>query len=157
MDIRPIRTDKDHKAALKELQKLWGAAPGTPDEDKLEVLATLVEAYEAKHHPIDPPDPIDAVLFRLEQMDLTRADLAPVLGGRNRVSEVLSRTRPLSLSMITRLRAELGIPADVLIPPIARSGRKISGGVKRRETPTRAAALAGAKSQSKSRANVRRA
>ena len=116
MEIKPIRNDKDHASALKELERLWGAAPGSPEEDKLEVLATLVEAYEAKHHPIDPPDPIAAIQFRMEQMGLDRSDLVPVLGGRNRVSEVLSRRRPLNLRMITTLRSKWGISADVLIP-----------------------------------------
>ena len=81
----------------------------------MEVLATLIESYEAKHHPIDPPDPIDAILFRLEQMGLTRADLVPIIGSRSRVSEVLNRRRDLTVAMIVRIREKLGIPADVLI------------------------------------------
>jgi HTH-type transcriptional regulator/antitoxin HigA len=115
MDIRPIRNQHDHAEALREIGRLWGARARTPEADKLEVLVTLVDAYESKHHPIDPPDPINAILFRLEQMGLTRADLVNVLGSRARVSEVLNRRRPLSISMIAKLRDKLGISADVLI------------------------------------------
>jgi HTH-type transcriptional regulator / antitoxin HigA len=121
MDIRPIRNQHDHAAALLEIERLWGARARTPEADKLEVLVTLVDAYEAKHHPIDPPDPIDAILFRLEQMGLTRADLVKILGSRARVSEVLNRRRPLSIAMIARLRDNLGISADILIGPQRRA------------------------------------
>jgi len=115
MDIHPIRNDRDHARALKRVEKLWGARPGTPAAEELEVLATLIDSYEAKRHPIEPPDPIDAILFRMEQMGLTRADLVPILGSRARVSEVLNRRRDLSIAMIARLRAKLGISADTLI------------------------------------------
>src|SRR5579863_8957190 len=115
MDIHPIRNDRDHARALKRVEKLWGARPGTPAAEELEVLATLIDSYEAKRHPIEPPDPIDAILFRMEQIGLTRADLVPILGSRARVSEVLNRRRDLSIAMIARLRAKLGTSADTLI------------------------------------------
>jgi HTH-type transcriptional regulator / antitoxin HigA len=115
MDIKPVRTSKDHRAALAEVERLWEAKPGTPEHDRLEVLVTLVEAYEAKHHPIPPPDPVEAILFRMDQLDLDRKALEALIGSRARVSEVLSRRRSLSLGMIRRLHGRLGIPAEVLI------------------------------------------
>jgi len=115
MDIEPIHNDRDHKKALVQVDKLWGAKKGTPAAKKLEVLLTLVEAYEAKHHPIDPPDPIEAIRFRMEQEGLSRADLEKLIGSRARVSEVLNRRRPLTVAMIRRLRDSLGISADILI------------------------------------------
>jgi HTH-type transcriptional regulator/antitoxin HigA len=121
MDIRPIRSRRDHAWALHEVERLWGAHVGTPEADKLDILVTLIEAYEAKHHPIDPPDPVDAILFRMEQMGLTRNDLVKLIGTRARVSEVLNRRRPLTIGMITRLRDGLGISADVLIGPQRRA------------------------------------
>ena len=115
MDIRPIHDDADHARALAEVETLWGAAEGSPEAERLEVLLTLVNAYEVEHHPIDPPDPIEAIRFRMEQQGLTRKDLEPLIGGRARVSEVLNRKRPLTLAMIRRLRRSLGISADVLV------------------------------------------
>jgi HTH-type transcriptional regulator / antitoxin HigA len=115
--LKPIRSETDHQAALAEMERLWGARLGTPEGDRLDVLATLVDAYEAEHDPIDPPDPIDAISFRMEQQGLTRKDLERVLGTRTRVSEILNRKRNLSIGMIRRLHAELGISADVLIRP----------------------------------------
>ena len=115
MDIHPIKNARDHSRALKRVEKLWGARSGTPAAEELEVLATLIDSYEAKHHPIDPPDPIDAILFRMEQMGLSRADLVPIIGSRSRVSEVLNRRRDLTIAMIARIREKLGIPADTLI------------------------------------------
>jgi len=115
MKIRPIRNQRDHAQAMRELEKLWGARPGTTAADDLEVLVTLVDAYEAKHYPIDPPDPVDAIVFRLEQQGMERSDLGEILGSRSRASEVLNRRRPLSIQMIVRLRDALGISADVLI------------------------------------------
>jgi HTH-type transcriptional regulator/antitoxin HigA len=106
---------------LREVERLWGARSGTPEADKLEILVTLVDAYEAKHHPIDPPDPIDAIRFRIEQMGLTRSDLIDIIGSRARVSEVLNRKRSLTVAMIVRLRDKLGISADVLIGPQRRA------------------------------------
>ena len=115
MDIRPIKTRSDHKAALAEIEGLMSAKPNTPDGDRLDVLAPLVEAYEDRHFPIAPPDPIEAIKFRMEQVGLTRKDLEPMIGSRARVSEVLSGKRNLTLAMIRRLVAGLGIPPDVFV------------------------------------------
>jgi HTH-type transcriptional regulator/antitoxin HigA len=120
-DLWPIRTEEDYEAALAEIGRLWGAKSGTSDGDRLEVLATLVDAYESEHFPMDPPDPIDAIKFRMEQQALTRKDLERLLGTRTRVSEVLNRKRNLSIAMIRRLHEELGISAETLIRP---SGRR---------------------------------
>ena len=116
-DVKPIRSRKDYEAALKEIERLWGAKSGTPDGDRLDVLATLIDAYEAAQFPIDPPDPIEAIKFRMEQQGLTRKDLEPLIGTRTRVAEVLNRKRNLSITMIRRLHQRLGIPAEVLIRP----------------------------------------
>ncbi|XAH21878.1 transcriptional regulator [Xylophilus sp. GW821-FHT01B05] len=117
MNINAIRTEADYKATLKQVSRLMELDPelGTPEADRLDILATLVQAYEAKHHPIEPPDPIEAIKFRMEQGGLTIKDLEPMIGRPNRIYEVLNRTRPLTLSMIRRLHSGLGIPADVLI------------------------------------------
>jgi HTH-type transcriptional regulator/antitoxin HigA len=115
--IKPLRTKKDYEAALTELEKLWGAKSGTAAGDRLDVLATLIDAYEAQHEPMDPPDPIEAIKFRMEQQGLTRKDLEPLIGTRTRVAEILNRRRNLSIMMIRRLNAKLGISADVLIRP----------------------------------------
>jgi HTH-type transcriptional regulator / antitoxin HigA len=117
MEIRPIRTEADYRAALTEIERLWNAEPGSPEEDCVEVLATLVEAYEAQHHPIPAPDPIAAIEFMLEQKGLTRRDLEPAIGSRGRVSEILNRKRPLTLPMVRALSALLNIPAEVLVQP----------------------------------------
>jgi HTH-type transcriptional regulator/antitoxin HigA len=119
-DIKPIRTDADHEAALLEVERLWGAPSGTPAGDRLDVLATLIDAYEAQRHPIDPPDPIEAIRFRMEQQGITRKDLEAILGTRARVAEVLNRKRNLSIDMIRKLHDRLGISADVLIRPSRR-------------------------------------
>ena len=117
MEIRPIRTRADHKAALEEIAALMQAdpKPRTPEGDRLDVLATLVEAYERKQFPIDPPDPVEAIKFRMEQQGLTARDLEPMIGRLNRVYEVLARRRPLTMSMVRRLHSQLGIPAESLI------------------------------------------
>lgn len=115
--LRPIRNEGDYQGALAEMRRLWGAAPGTPAGDRLDVLATLVDAYESELYPMDPPDPIEAIKFRMEQQGLTRKDLEPMIGTRTRVAEVLNRRRPLSIAMIRRLHHGLGIPAEVLIRP----------------------------------------
>ena len=115
MNIEPIRTATDHTKALKEIERLWDSNPGTPAFDRLDVLATLVDAYERKHTPIGPPDPIAAILFALEQRGLTRKDLEKFIGSRGRVSEVLGRVRPLSITMIRGLHRELRIPLEVLV------------------------------------------
>jgi HTH-type transcriptional regulator/antitoxin HigA len=119
-DVRPIRTNADYKKALAEARKLWGAKSGTPQGDRLDVLATLIDVYEAEHDPMDPPDPVEAIKFRMEQQGLTRKDLESIIGTRTRVAEVLNRKRSLSINMIRRLHEELGISADVLIRPSAR-------------------------------------
>ncbi|ASC05923.1 transcriptional regulator [Gluconobacter thailandicus F149-1 = NBRC 100600] len=116
-DLKPIRSEADYDAALEEVGRLWGAKSGTPDGDRLDVLATLIDAYEAKHHPIDPPDPVEAIRFRMEQQGLTRKDLEPMIGPRNRVADVLNRKRGLSIDMIRQLHDGLGISAEVLIRP----------------------------------------
>lgn len=117
MDIKPIRTKADYRTALREVERLWEAEPGTPDGDRVEILVTLIEAYEAKHHPIEAPDPIAAVEFMMEQKGLSRRDLEPVFGSRARVSEVLTKRRPLTLPMIRQLSSLLDIPADILVQP----------------------------------------
>lgn len=114
MDIRPIRTKADHRWTLKEVERLWDAEPGTLDGDRVDVLVTLIEAYEAKHFPISAPDPIAAIEFMLEQKGLSRRDLEPAIGSRGRVSEVLNRRRPLTLPMVRSLSRLLDIPADIL-------------------------------------------
>ena len=115
--VEPIRTKKDHEAALAQVERLWGAKSDTAEGDRLDVLATLIEAYEAAHYPMDPPDPIEAIKFRMEQQGLTRKDLEPLIGTRTRVAEVLNRKRNLSIEMIRRLHKALGISAEVLIQP----------------------------------------
>jgi HTH-type transcriptional regulator/antitoxin HigA len=117
IEVRPIRTEADYAAALTEIEQLFEAAPDTPEGDRLEVLTTLVEAYEEKHYPISLPDPIEAISYYLESRGLSRRDLEPYLGSRARVSEILNRKRPLSLEMIRRLNNGLKIPAEVLIQP----------------------------------------
>ncbi|MBP6531364.1 MAG: transcriptional regulator [Burkholderiales bacterium] len=119
--LRPIRSDADHRAALAELSAYFDnePEPGTPDGDRFEVLLTLVESYESKHFPIDLPDPVEAIKFRMEQSGLTAKDLQPMIGRLNRVYEVLNRKRPLTLPMIWKLHQGLGIPAENLIRPLA--------------------------------------
>lgn len=117
MEIRPIKTEADYRAALKEVERLWEAEPGTPEGDCVEVLTTLVEAYEARHHPVPTPDPIAAILFMMEQKGLTRRDLEPAIGSRGRVSEILNRKRPLTLPMVRALSALLNLPTNVLVQP----------------------------------------
>src|SRR6202790_441448 len=116
-EVKPIRSRRDYEAALKEVDRLWGAKAGTRDGDRLDVIATLIDAYEAEHYPMDPPDPIEAIQFRMEQQGLTRRDLEPMIGTRARVAEVMSRRRNLSIDMIRRLHKQLGISAEVLIRP----------------------------------------
>ena len=117
MDIRPIHTEADYKATLKEIAALMDSDPelGTPEGDRLDILATLVQAYEAKHAPITAPDPVEAIKFRMDQSGLSVKDLEPIIGRSNRVYEVLNRKRPLTLVMVRRLHRSLSIPAEVLI------------------------------------------
>ena len=115
MTIKPIRSEKDLRAAFKRLDVIFQAPAGTPEVDEMEVLVTLIEAYENKHYPISPPDPVEAIKFRMEQQGLSPADLRPYIGASGRVSEVLSRKRPLSLRMVKRLHEGLKIPYESLL------------------------------------------
>jgi HTH-type transcriptional regulator/antitoxin HigA len=120
MDIRPIRTKADYRAAMREISAYFDnePKPGTPDGDRFEILLTLAEAYETRHFPVDLPDPVEAIKFRMEQGDLTPKDLEPMIGRMNRVYEILNRKRPLTLAMIRKLHAGLGIPAESLIKTV---------------------------------------
>ena len=120
MEIKPIKNARDYRLALKEIEGLMRARRNTPQGDRLDVLVTLVEAWEVKHYPLDLPDPIEAIKFRMEQQRLTRKDLEPIFGTRNRTSEVLNGKRNLSIEMIRNLHAQLGISAEVLIRPVRR-------------------------------------
>jgi HTH-type transcriptional regulator/antitoxin HigA len=115
MDIRPIKTEEDYEWALAEIDCLFDAEPGTPQSDKLDILVTLVEAYENENEPMPLPDPIEAIKYWMESRDLNRSDLEPYIGTRGRIAEVLNRKRPLTLRMIRNLENYLGIPADILI------------------------------------------
>jgi HTH-type transcriptional regulator/antitoxin HigA len=117
-EVKPIRGEADYDAALAEVARLWGAESGTQDGDRLDILATLIDAYEMEHYPMDPPDPIEAIKFRMAQQGLSRKDLEPMIGTRSRVTEVLNGKRKLSIGMIRRLHQRLGISADVLIRPL---------------------------------------
>src|SRR3981081_3120333 len=116
-EVKPVRTKRDYETSLKEVERLWGAKAGTRDGDRLDVLATLIDAYEAEHYPMDPPDPIEAIKFRMEQQGLTRRDLDEIIGTRTRIAEVLNRKRGLSVGITRRLHERLGISAEVLIRP----------------------------------------
>ncbi len=117
MEIRPIRTQTDYQKALQEIEMLFDVAPNTPEYDRLDILTTLVEAYEKIHFPIELPDPIDAISYYMDARGWSRRDLESSLGSRSRVSEVLSRKRSLTLEMIRKLHQELAIPAEILIQP----------------------------------------
>ena len=121
MNIRPIRTDADYQAALDYVDRVLEAQPNTPEGDELDILTTLIAAYEEQHYPILPPDPVEALIYWMESRDLTRRDLEPLLGSRARVAEILNRRRTLTLEMIRRLHSELGIPAEILIQPYSNS------------------------------------
>jgi HTH-type transcriptional regulator / antitoxin HigA len=127
MEIKPIRSAADHARALEEIQRLWERAmPGTAEGDQFDVLATLIDAYEREHHPVPPPDPIEAIRFRMEQMGLEQRDLAAIFASRARSSEILGRKRKLSLAMIRRLHEELSIPLEVLVKDYAlRRARRV--------------------------------
>jgi HTH-type transcriptional regulator/antitoxin HigA len=124
MEISPIKTESDYAAAMHRIEAVWGAAWGTREGDELEVLVTLVEAYERQHYPIDLPDPIEAIKFRLEQEGKDYRALIGVIGQRTRVYEVMRRARPLSLNMIRKLHSQLEIPAEVLIQPTRKPARR---------------------------------
>ena len=117
MDVKPVKTDEDYRATLQEIESLMTAETGTPEGERLDVLVTLVEAYERRHFPLDLPDPVEAIKFAMDQRGLTAKDLEPMIGRSNRVYEVLSHKRPLTLRMIWNLHRELGIPAECLIRP----------------------------------------
>jgi HTH-type transcriptional regulator/antitoxin HigA len=117
MELRPIRTETDYQEALQEIELLFDATPNTPEYDRLDVISTLVEAYEKKHIPIEIPDPIEAIEYYMDTRGWSRRDLEPCIGSRARVSLVLSRKRSLTLEMIRKLNKQLGIPAEILIQP----------------------------------------
>ncbi|CAB1082941.1 Helix-turn-helix motif [Olavius algarvensis Delta 1 endosymbiont] len=117
MEINPIKEEKDYQAALKEIESIFEAAPGTPEGDRLDVLTTLVEAYEDRNFQLPLPDPIEAIIYYMESRGLTRRELEPYIGSRSRVSEILNRKRALTIDMIRKLHSGLGIPADILIKP----------------------------------------
>jgi HTH-type transcriptional regulator/antitoxin HigA len=120
-DIKPIRTEQDYEAALVDLENLWGAKAGTKAGDRLDVLATLLDAYESEHFRIDPPDPVEAIKFRMEQQGLTRQDLEEIIGSPNGIDDILDGKRGLSIAEIRRLHQHLGISADVLIRPSSKN------------------------------------
>lgn len=115
MKIKPIKSEKDYNKTLKRIEQLWGCKKNTSEGDEFEILITLVEKYEENHYPVPPPDPVEAIKFRMEQMRLTKKDLVKYLGHSSRVTEVLNRKRNLSIEMIRKLNSGLGIPAEVLI------------------------------------------
>lgn len=117
MDVKPIKTDEDYRVTLQEIESLMTAETGTSEGERLDVLVTLVEAYERRHFPLDLPDPVEAIKFAMDQRGLTAKDLEPMIGRSNRVYEVLSHKRPLTLRMIWNLHRGLGIPAECLIRP----------------------------------------
>ena len=127
MQLKPIRTETDYDAALAEIERLMEAEPDTTEGDRLDILTTLVEAYEAAHHPIEAPDPIAALEYFMEQRGITRADLVPLLGSRSRVSEILNRRRRLTIEMAWRLHRELGMPAEAVIRPYELDDRPGAG------------------------------
>ena len=115
MNIKPIKTEQDYNNSIKRIEELWGAKKDTADGDELDLLITLVEVYEMKHYPIAPPDPIEAIEFRMEQMEMTKTDMVKYLGSQSRVSEVLNRKRKLTLKMVKSLYKGLKIPAEILL------------------------------------------
>ncbi len=138
MEIHPIKTEADYQAALKDIERLFDAVPNTPEGDRLEVLTTLVEAYEEQHYPVPSPDPVEAILYHMESRGLTRRDLEPYIGNRARVSEILNRKRTLSLGMIQQLHSGLGIPAGVLLQPYRMSrGNRVRRPLQRTLSPTK--------------------
>ena len=115
MDIKPIKTEQDYNDSIIRIEELWGAKIDTPEGDELDLLVTLVESYEMKHYPIAPPDPIDAIKFRMEQMGITKVDMEKYLGSQSRVSEILNRKRGLTLKMVKSLYVGLKIPTEILL------------------------------------------
>lgn len=139
MEIKPIKEEADYERALRRVEELWDSLKGSPESDELDVLVTLIEAYEREHYPIDLPDPIEAIKFRLEQKGKDIRSLIGVIGQRTRVYEVMRGDRPLSLNMIRNLHDKFGIPADVLIQPVRRKGganlRRASGNARKYGRP----------------------
>ncbi|MCC7048585.1 MAG: transcriptional regulator [Alphaproteobacteria bacterium] len=117
MRLRPLRNESDYDAALAAVERLWNAPKGSPAADRLDLLVTLIEAYEARHWAIDPPDPIDAIAFAMDRKGISRKDLEPFIGSRARVADILNRRRRLTMDMARRLHRGLGIPAEVLLRP----------------------------------------
>lgn len=117
MELKPIRSEAEHRAALAEIERLWGVPEQSPEADRLEVLTLLVETYEKAHYPITAPDPVAFIEHIMEARGLTRKDLEPYIGPRGRVADILNRTRPLSMGMIRNLASGLDLPADILIQP----------------------------------------
>jgi|SRR5271165_4713860 len=142
MEIKPIRSEADYETALRRIESLWGTAPGTAEGDELDVLATLVEAYEREHYPVDLPDPIEAIRFRLDQEGKDYRALIGVIGQRTRVYEVMRGDRGLSLNMIRKLHSKLSIPAEVLIQAVGKrkAPRRRSGASRRQATRSHRAA-----------------
>ncbi len=126
MKVRPIKNESDYRMAMSRIEALWGAPLATPEGDELEILVTLAEAYERQHHPLDLPDPVEAIKFRLEQQGKDYRALIGIIGQRTRVYEVMRGARPLSLNMIRRLHRDLQIPAEVLIQPARESARRVA-------------------------------
>jgi HTH-type transcriptional regulator/antitoxin HigA len=115
MEIRPIKTEDDYNKAIQRIETLWGAKKNSREGDELDILCTIVESYEEKHFPILPPDPVDAIIFRMEQMNMTKSDMTKYIGSQSRVSEILGRKRQLTLKMVKSLYKGLKIPADILL------------------------------------------
>ena len=141
MAIKPIRSEPDYERALRRVEALWDSREGSAKSDELDVLATLIEAYEREHYPIDPPNPIEAIKFRLEQRGKDPRALIGVIGGRTRVYEVMSGKRSLSLNMIRSLHKKFHIPADVLIRPLSQRHRSRTRRPAERRSPAAAAQL----------------
>lgn len=137
MNLKPIKNEEDYEAALQEIERLWDVAPGTPESDVLEILVTLVEAYEKDHYDLPPPDPIAALEYFMESRGWTRKDLEPYIGSRGRVSEILSRKRPLTLVMIRKLEQATGIPASILVQPYPTEQANVDSGVADRSNKVR--------------------
>lgn len=137
--IKPIRNGADYERALESIDAFFDARLGTPEGDELDVLVTLVDAYESKHYPIEAPDPIALIEFAMEQRGADRADLEPIIGSRGRVSEVLNRKRPLTIAMIRKLKEEWGLPAEVLVQPYPLRRSAVKRLIKRKASTRRAA------------------
>jgi HTH-type transcriptional regulator/antitoxin HigA len=154
--IEPVVDEKSHRKALRQIEQLWNALPGSVEERHLDALATLVDTYERRTTPIPPPDPVDAITFRMEALGLSRHDLEPYIGSRARVSEVLTRKRSLTLAMIRKLHKNLGIPAEILIGEL-RPLRKVTSVAVRTTKSRRAAQLSVAPDgRTRSRSSARR-